>query len=211
MNIKSKIPKKIRVGGIDYTITLKNKFLDDDEHWGVCKNDLAEIVLITDNDGEKIAGCTLLSNLFYELCHAIDRVYCGQTMSEANIEKISTFWFQMLSDNYFFIENRTFPDKIRIIGMNYDVITNYKFDCVNSKPDIGIRIGTLEIRCSGDEDVNKEVLKRDLIMCITKQLVGNGLFSDEEKEEFRMESFCSGLYQVLKDTKLNNLIKEICE
>lgn len=210
MNIKSKIPKKIRVGGIDYTITLKNKFLDDDEHWGICKNDLAEIVLVTDNNGEKIAGCTLLSNLFHEICHAIDRVYCGQTMSEANIEKISTFWFQVLSDNYFFIKKPDFPDKIRIFGMGYNVITNYKFDCVNSKPDVGLMVATLEIRCSGD-DVCKEVLKRDLITCITKHLVDNGLFSDEEKEEFKIESFCSGLYQVLKDTNLNNLIREVCK
>lgn len=210
MNIKSKIPKKIRVGGIDYTITLKNKFLDDDEHWGICKNDLAEIVLVTDNNGEKIAGCTLLSNLFHEICHAIDRVYCGQTMSEANIEKISTFWFQVLSDNYFFIKKPDFPDKIRIFGMGYNVITNYKFDCVNSKPDVGLMVATLEIRCSED-DVCKEVLKRDLITCITKHLVDNGLFSDEEKEEFKIESFCSGLYQVLKDTNLNNLIREVCK
>lgn len=210
MDIKLKIPKKIRVGGIDYTIIVKDRFLDDDEHWGVCKNDIANIVLIENSDSEKMSKCIIISNLFHELCHAIDNVYCGGIMSEENIEKISTFWFQILSDNYLFIGKSDFPDKIRILGMDYKVITNYKFDTINSKPDIGIRMSTLEIRCSGDDDVCSEVLKKDLITCTTSHLINSNIFSDKDRKEFLLESFSSGLYQVLKDSKLNDLIREIC-
>ena len=203
-----KIPKKIRVGGIDYKIIIKERFKDDADTWGGCKNDLAKIELVTMNDSKKLANCIFLSNLFHELCHAIDGVYCGQSMSENVIEKIETFWFQILSDNNLFIGKEGLPNKIRIQGRSYKVITNHKFDCVDGNPSVSISLSDLKIKCVGG--INKEVLKRNLIVCIMMHIVGSNLFSDEERNEILIESFCSGLYQVLKDTKLNDLIRGIC-
>ena len=204
--MKIKIPEKIRVGGIDYSVIMEETFVDDGmNHWGFHHGGDATIRLLTIYDSEPMADCTILSGLFHELCHAIDFVYCLSDLEESTIEKISNSVFTILS-NDFFIGQKKMPESLTLKGMTFEVINNYEFKSLMKCPTVSLRPNTLKIHCiEGGETV-----KKDLLNCIIGFML-DGLFTQEEFEKFPLNSFSSGLYQVLKDTGFNKLVMRVCK
>lgn len=218
MKIKNKtkqlsIPDKLTIGGIEYSIQRKSKFKDDcSRNWGFHSSYRAEILILDEQDGERLATCTILHTFLHELIHAIDNMYCGNIFSEEQVNKLEDLLFALLSDNELYIGEDRFPDKIRIIGRDYEVIKDYVFEIYKEgSPSVSLSTDDLKIRCTRKQDApNYEVHKFNLLVVLTSHIC-NSFFTEEELEKIPFHPFCSGFYQVLKNSNLNKIIREWCK
>ena len=94
---KIKVPRKIRVGGIDYTIVKPSKKTDRqlysnglDGHHGAYTHELVVSSILSEED----ASLTLL----HEILHAIDTVYNNHGLDERTVSVISNGLYQALRE-----------------------------------------------------------------------------------------------------------------
>lgn len=205
-----KIPKKIRVGGLDYKIILEKKFEDNRmQDWGLQSYSEGTIKILTHWDGDKISDSTLLSTLTHELVHAIDFVYLGGDLKEHIVNRLGDLIFCLLADNDIDIKNGKLPKKFRVLGRNYTVIEDYEFgkECKET-PAISYSTHETVLKCS--EHSNREVLITNFLDCVLSVLSCD-FFNENDYNSINFTAFGIGLYQVLKDSGLHRMIREVCK
>lgn len=203
-----KLPKTIKVGGIDYKIIILDKFKDDDmSAWGYhCKSD-AEILLLSNYDNEPISITSQIHTLLHEIIHAIDSIYCKYVFTEDQVEKLTDILYQIFADNDLYIGEHKLPKYIKILGKKFKIIKEYKFeDWNNSDPRVLLSVSETNIKCSKCKSC--DTIKSDMLETILKYLC-NIHFNKEEQENIDIHTFSSGVYQVIKDNKLDKLIRSI--
>jgi len=212
---KIKIPKKVLIGGITYDVKFVKRFREElGDPWGFCNGRKSTIELLKINyDGQKFSDATLLGTFLHELLHSIDYVYCDTVSEERVIIRLTEIVYQLLSDNDFYIGEDKFPKFIRIFGTKFKVVTNYDFGndlgtfnnldssaCVSSCPCL-IKIVSKKHTSSIDV-ITSHVLE------VCMQYSVNTFFKEEEEAKINVSRFAAGLYQVLKSTKLDKMIRE---
>ncbi len=90
------IPKKLRIGGIDYTVEIVD-FKDSDfikvTHWGHCYHGECKIILNNNINKQK-----LWQTLLHEAVHIIDNEY-NVGLDEDNVDRITSGLYAFLKDN----------------------------------------------------------------------------------------------------------------
>lgn len=208
-----KIPSKLIIGGIEYQIEITSKVKDDNmQNWGFHHISGAKILLLDTYDSEKFAPCTFLHTFLHELIHAIDAIYIGNLFSEDYVNKFEDLWFTLLADNNLYIGEDKFPESIRILGRDYKVIKDYEFEeHIKDSPSVALTTDDLEIKIAGKEHAsNHEILKCNLLEVLMKHIC-NPFFTEDEFKKINFHAFCSGLYQILKNSNLNKIIREWCK
>ncbi len=93
--IKIKIPKKIKIGGYDYKITIgerTDRELECARLWGQTRTRLANEIVVASILGEqRLSEC-----LIHELLHAIEGVYLSGETDEHLIKALAEGLFQVL-------------------------------------------------------------------------------------------------------------------
>ena len=82
-----KIPKTIKVGGLDYHIRMDKETdveLDARQHYGECATYLKRIRLNSRLDNQQ-----LNVTWYHELVHAVDDVYLGECLDESVIKQMA--------------------------------------------------------------------------------------------------------------------------
>jgi len=205
---KIKIPKKVLIGGVDYTIRFVEKFKEDQmEHWGFCSNRESLIELLEFYDGNRFSDAILLKTLLHELLHAIDYVYCNYINTEHIVVTLTEIVYQLLSDNDFYIGEDKFPKFIRIFGIKHKVINNYDFGTyTHSDPSTCVATSMSLIRIVGKEHTSSVDIITSNLFEVCLQSAANQIF--EDAKEINITGLAAGLYQVLKSTKLDKMIRE---
>ncbi len=92
--IEIKIPKKLKVGGFDYSLEMSeyhDRELWDAENWGEHSVKLRRIRIST--------GCSVQQfseTFWHEIIHAVDTVYQGSKLSNDEVAALSNGLFQVL-------------------------------------------------------------------------------------------------------------------
>ena len=91
-----KIPKKIKICGLDYTIELSDKLVEDDNASGQHIPTKLKIKLHVGNyHPQKIE-----QTFWHEILHAINTNYCGQKeLTEEQVDTFANGFYQVLKDN----------------------------------------------------------------------------------------------------------------
>lgn len=95
-----KIPKKIKVAGLEYNVSTNVKFTQNADLCGQCDHQAQEI---------RIAGKTSTNvnrkrdsveeTFIHEMLHAIDRNYNNSQLKEAQVTRLGTGLYQTLKDS----------------------------------------------------------------------------------------------------------------
>lgn len=196
------VPNVIKVAGINFKVELKEKFRDDScNNWGFCNPSKARILILTVYDGVELSTCTILASVLHEIVHAIDHVYLNGDLSEETVTILSDIVFHILSDN-----GLDFSGTIKILGKTYEIIDNYEFKDCDQSISLVVDESQLKILRSGYE--NSEVLRMCTLKCVLGSIFRNSSFLDEEiVDNFNFNAFSSGLFQVLNDSGLDDIIK----
>lgn len=101
-----KIPKKIKVAGHIFTVTVPYTFKERDDIFGRVDFSVNKILVTnTNNQGNMCSTSHTEQILWHEVMHIIDRLYCsnrlGQECSkEALIDDLAQGLLQVLTDNF---------------------------------------------------------------------------------------------------------------
>ena len=92
------LPDKVKIGGIDYDISLigpDNKQLEDGECWGIIDHENCEILISKELKKDKQKEI-----LVHEILHGIvDFVELEEEISDDYISRLSKIFYQVLKDN----------------------------------------------------------------------------------------------------------------
>lgn len=204
---KIKIPKKILIGGITYDIKLVKRFKEDlGEPWGFCNNRGALIELLEFYNGIRFSDSSILNTLLHELLHAIEYVYCDKVSKEQVIVILTEIIYQLLSDNNFYIGEDKFPKSIKILGTRFKIIKNHDFGLNNINTSTCVSVNTNLIKIVSKKHTSSiDIITANLLeVCIQYEA---SIFL-EDVEKINIPGFAAGLYQVLKSTKLDKMIRE---
>lgn len=225
MKEKTKLPKNLKVGGFNYEVVYPYNF--DDKIMGSDNLGLFEPATLkikvsgVDSGGIETPNSVVMYSFLHEIFHAIDRVYCSDNLdnmdqeienktdnSEITIPTLANGWYQVLKDNKIF-SIQSIPKKIKIFG--YDYIINFPYD-LEGEDHInisGIEYHKMMIKI---RDIHTHGIKYDfqnirhlLLSYITHAIVYYSIryapFTDD-----LVNSFAFGLYQVLVDNNIEQLI-----
>lgn len=208
MTKKFKLPDKLKIGGFDYKVILKDRLKDNEKDIGLCICDSLEILIARYNAGYEYSPSKIIQTLLHEIFHAIDFVYCDEQLEESAVRKLETLWFAVLVDNNLYINSNKFPNSIKILGQTYTIDYLHKYENGMESTLISARIPDLKILIDKNK-VHDDIIKMRLLFCVTGILLSEVDF--KEDEEFSTLAFSQGLYQVLKDNKLEAFIHRWCK
>lgn len=209
-NKKLKIPNKINICGVDYKIIKTKEFTDNfNDYWGFHDGQNSKISILTEYKGTKMHECVILETLLHEIFHAIDYINSDGKTTEHITEKLTCIFFHFFSDNNIFIGEKILSNKLYIYGLPYRVVKDYEFN-ENNAHGLNIAITNDELKVYCYKTDNYDMLKKNLLAVIFNKFVNGKFFTDEERSLIHNNSICSGLYQVLKETKLDKMIYEWC-
>jgi len=98
-----KIPKKLKVAGLEYDVKTDYKFHQANTLCGQCDHQGQEIRITgkcSDNNQRK--RDSVEETFIHEMLHAIDRNYNNSALSEQQVTRLSTGLYQVLKDNKMF-------------------------------------------------------------------------------------------------------------
>lgn len=204
---KIKFPKTLKVGGMVYKIIFPYTFTANQDCAGLHNGETAVIRV-----ANKCPTDIILETLLHELLHAIDTVYCNSLLEEDYININSKAWFQVLKENNLYLLEDKMPKRIKVGGFYYDINFPYFFEEFENNLAGQTANFDLKIRINNDSDGEKNdsrFVKVCLIFCI-QNAICNLVFSSEKEEKsievFKSKSFAYGLYQVLVDNKIEQII-----
>lgn len=205
---KIKLPKTVRVGGMDYKILFPYDFGEQPNNIGL-HNGCSGIIRIAKNDNNQI----VLETLLHELAHAVDNIYNRSLLDEDTVAIFARAWLQILIDNDIYLHSDKMPKKIKVAGFSYRVDFPYKF--VESVDDLAAQTinNSLIIRVGAEDSgelYNQSFIKAVLVYSINSAVGWIYLGREEEPEpvtHVKSSNFAHGWYQVLKDNKIDSLVK----
>lgn len=213
---KSRMLKTLKVGGLNYKIHYPYVFETNAALLGLhegdqCRIKISKLFMNLERKWPKI-----VETLLHEVVHAIDTVYCGNVMLEDEVSVISSWLYMILRDNELNIKKDKLPETVRIGGMEYNVLPyTFNDDCSSA---CTVEHETLKFLI-GEHDSNgnpyHDGLKMSnfvylVVCCICEASTIPRGFTHGAKMDNGVESqqtFANGLYQVLKDSELEKLIK----
>ena len=202
-----RIPKKIKIGYHTYNVTYPFEFKDEDNLLGLHCG-ISGTIRVSKHKNDQILRETLLHEVF----HGIDAVYLGDVLSEEVITKISKAWFQVIKDNNLYTDNlEKFAKTIKIGPFKYKILLDYEFnDTVTSLAGICDHEKLLIKIASKDrmDDYSPECMKAILCFTVFSAIKYCYCIEDETLEKIPDRVLGAGIYQVLRDNKLEELIKE---
>ncbi len=203
---KSFLPKKIKIGGFDYEIIFVERFVDNnDMNVGLCLSPRTCIYISEYSKEYKLVKPKIIQTLLHEIFHAIDNIYCNSIFREEDVVLLESLWFHVLADNDLHISSEKMPSSIRVLGHTYEIIHNYDFELDNSNS-VGSCTNFFENKIYMSNNMDEGHIKVQILSCITEIFINNGFFNDN----FPHLPFSQGLYQVLKDNKLDVFIRKHC-
>jgi hypothetical protein len=215
METKVKLPKKLKVGGIIYKVLYPYLFIEDTSIVGLHEPSTAIIKIAGVNDSKFLCAERILETFLHESVHAIDYVYCNEQYNEDDVEAISKALFALLYDNDLKLNTDYIPEKVKIGGFVHNVTYPYIFRDVAEESVVRADSNTLKIFIADSDDVGKfdfrYVKKHFLSMLYT--IIGYiyCIKAIRNSEYDCRMSFVSGLYQVLVDNKICELVNKYCK
>jgi len=214
---KVKFPKTVKVGGLVYTIMFPHIFIDQPTYVGL-HNGFSSAIRIADvYQGHRRENQIIVETYMHELLHAIDFVYCGDSIEEDTIAVYARAWLQILQDNELYLYSDKLPKKVKIGCFIYKV--KYPHSSVESSKSIVSSTSNDRLVISidnsdGSEKFHSRFVKVALLHGISSGIscvYFNNSNSTEEADEItkiRKTSFSHGIYQVITDNKVDVLINK---
>lgn len=217
-----RIPKKVKVGSIIYTVKFPYVFSEDDDSLGMHDYNTSTIKIVNLYKGNFIHPNRIKQIFLHELVHAVDCNYCGNILSEVEVDSISMGMYYTLSKNNLLLnEEEKLPKVIDINNFKFKVLYPYAHKDLNTNLMASSKLYELKmcLRGVGDSgemyDLNrvKQYLML-LIICAVCDLyclsfieLGLNKKDDFDKGDVDLgELFARGWYQVIKDNKINELM-----
>ena len=216
---KVKFPKKIKVGGLIYTILYPHVFIDQPTYVGLHNGVASKIRIANTYQEYKRENQIMIETYLHELLHAVDFVYCGDTIDENILAVCARAWLQVLQDNELFLHSDKIPKKVKIGCFIYKV--KYPHSSVESNKTVVASTSNDKLIISldnndGAEAFSPQFLKVALVNGISSAITciyfnnsensNNG--ENEDILKLKRTNFSHGLYQVLVDNKVDILIKK---
>jgi len=210
-----RIPKKVKIGGFNYEIIFPHRFEETSNFMGLhCTEDLQIFLTPYNNSGfnSLTSRPAMHECLLHEILHGIDAVYLDDDMDHREIYLLSQTLHQVLHDNVLNIKDvkKPLPKKVKIGGVVYAVSLGH-FKEIDSNCAANAETCTLKI----SRDITNLHYQRGLLIFGLIALIFSKLKlfdpeissrSVENNRDFR--SFSKGLYQVIVDNNLEEIIKD---
>ena len=212
------LPKKLNVGPIIYDVLFPYNSSEDSSFVGLHEPLQSRIKIANVFENTKLSVPNIHQTFLHEIFHAIDHIYCGDTINSFNnsddiIEQLSKGWYQVLYENRIFTI-KSLPKTIRMAGMGYKITTGYKFE---DHMDASYWIRKLQNEiCLGkgnsDYKFGEQYIFQMFIFTI-HQLVWDIYYSDNKEDKLDRNigySFSNGILQVFRDNKIEQMLKKGC-
>jgi len=204
---KYRIPKKLRVGGFDYTVVFPYVFNENTDYLGLHDWDDLEIRVASKHHGMEVDVQRIHETMFHEMLHGVSKVYCdGEVDSEDIISTLSCGLYQVIKDN----KTLTIAGKINIpkklrIGP-FDIKVSYPFGFRDTNNSCSFRTTKLEF-CI-DKKTQIEFALLDLLFSILYAICDNtGIENERDITHLQIQQLGNGLFQVLKDNPIEYMIR----
>jgi len=215
-----KLPRKLNIGGLTYTVLFPYEFEDDENLIGLHDYTTTTIKVSNKQKGKLIHPQKIYETFLHEILHAIDCIYCTNVLDDPEVDIFASGLYFVLSNNDLYLNSNKMADEINVNGFKYVVDFPCKFDDGGNHAAI-IKTYEQKMCISGYEDngtgFSNDCIKRYLIMLlITAICEAYALPIDSvgtrKNPDFRIEGIQitdilgGGIYQVLKENKLNELM-----
>lgn len=205
------MPKTIKIAGLVYDIVFPYTFAEDNNNVGLCCPIEADILIADVFKDKKRVTSSIHKTLLHEITHGIDHLYCDQSIeADADIDRFATGWYDVLvSNNLQLNRDNYFPKKLKIGGMNYDVVYPYKVE--DSRHMYAVNFEAKRIRLYGEKRTSPYCEKHAFIGAILYVIRAHyGIedpFSDNGSGNILFSALTSGFHQVLTDNDLEKVMK----
>uniref|UniRef100_A0A6M3KUB0 Uncharacterized protein n=1 Tax=viral metagenome TaxID=1070528 RepID=A0A6M3KUB0_9ZZZZ len=203
------LPKTAKVGPYNYKVIFPYSFEEDQDMLGLSDHKCMYIKVAEEYGSLKMTNIRVLEIFMHELVHSIDFCYFSERMEENTVIELGRSITQVLTDNNLKLYDKNyFPKKIRVGCFTYSIVYNHKF--ADSYKDDSAAVNhinqKIHIRDSrtNSEEFSFEYKKALLLEMIVSSMVY--VYNIELPEMFNAEIFANGLYQVIVDNKIEQLI-----
>jgi len=95
-----KIPKKLRVGGVEYDVEVGYQFNEREDRSGHADEENLEIKICDSGlNGKKFAQAHIEDIFIHEMLHCIDRRYNSGALEEDVVQRLACGLYQVLKEN----------------------------------------------------------------------------------------------------------------
>jgi len=206
------IPSEVTVGAMHYRVLYPYNFDDDPEvSTGLHEAGENTIKISEYDEGVIRHPHKIMETFIHELVHAVDFVYCGYIMSERFVSVFSRGLTGVLLNNTLKlnVQDKKIPKKVKIGGYSYDVLYPHEFNDTTGFMTSSLSNTLLKMRISAGRDFDPTFIKANLMYCVCVGIYsvyfygGNG-----DDEDVNWKSFSHGLYQVIVDNDIEQLVAD---
>lgn len=210
-----KFPSKLTVGGLIYDISYPHEFEDGQDLLGLHSGTGGWIRIGNRKArSEGIRNKQAIMEVFvHEVLHAIDFIYCGDVLSEQEIETLTRALFQVLSDNDLCLETNDMPEVVRICGVNFIITDDYKYKDTGDSTS-HVDFDTYSIYIGKDlngmpfSDQFKKITFMYTLVHSMLYMYMSSKAIEVLRDKLQIRSLSNGLYQVLRDNKFEELFEK---
>jgi hypothetical protein len=212
-----KLPKKVKVGHLDYTILFPYDFAFSDAKMCTGLHTPFNCTIKITDKFNNSTRCNLkvLETFIHEVLHAIDHVYINCVFSEEDITRLGNCFTEFLIDNdEFDLKQDYIPDELQLGAFVYKVeypFADADFHDMTYLGDNSACIFYLQGEYSGCSiDIN--LIKEHLVFLVLNSFsnmycVGNGEVSDDDLDQV-LSMMARGIVQVFRDNDLCDMINK---
>ncbi len=202
-------PSKVKIGGHLYEVVYPYTFKEESDAVAQCNYHQCKI-RVQDTEGERKRDASkLVSSFLHELLHIIDHIYNHDKINDLEdgediIIRLTSGWFQVLTDNDLFLDKPgKMPKAIKIGGFKYKVI--YPFDFEEGEDASALIIhGPLEFFIGSSYKESDSSIKCKLIGLILRII--DIQYRINKGDEDILQNMVEGIYQVFKDNNIPKIV-----
>jgi hypothetical protein len=210
-----RLPKKVKIGFMNYDVQYPMAFEDDSSTAGLHKGVFGSIQLSKiSSNGLPRDPQRIVEAYIHEIMHGVDLIFCNDAFSENTIELISRAWIQVVADNDLFLKDDTkYPEKVKVGPFYYSVfVGNNDF-----KGTIGDVISAhnseqlcIKIATNDAQKFHPKYIKSNFVhVLFCAIMVAYSIEQhSEDKKDFSLKILSNGVYQVFLENNLEEIIKE---
>lgn len=211
------IPKTVKVGAFVYKVLFPYEFNEDNCYVGLHQSDDLIIKLGIRSPSHQtmdIPPQKVHEAFLHEIFHAIDFFFSNNSMEESEIDLFAVAWQSILRENDISVYKKIeyMPKKIKIFNIIYD-IEEYQFMDVEERAQSSNNVCKIQLpgKTKAGDKFHPLVAKHTLITLINF-VIDNALSMRFLKEkdielEHILDSFSSGLFQVLRENNIEGMVK----
>jgi len=134
MKKRVNFPSKIKIGGHSFEVIYPYTFRVEENTLGQCHYSQCKIRIQDSDSGMERDVSKIKSSFLHELLHIIDHIYNSNRINDLDDEediiiRLTSGWFQVLTDNDLFLDKpHKMPKTIKIGGFKYKVIYPFDFE-----------------------------------------------------------------------------------